>query len=81
MGNLSVRRLDSQVIEKLRIQAANHGVSMEEEVRHILTRAVAAPHKITDVFLKHFGAKNGIELKISPKQPHEPIDFDEDFDR
>lgn len=76
MGNLSVRKLDSQVIEKLKMSAANHGVSMEEEVRHILTRAVAAPHKISDVFLKHFGAKNGIDLNTSPKHPHDPIDFE-----
>lgn len=76
MGNLSVRQLDSQIIEKLKINAANHGVSMEEEVRHILARAVAAPDKISDVFLKHFGAKNGIELNTAPKHPHDPIDFE-----
>lgn len=80
MGNLSVRKLDSQVIEKLRVQAANHGVSMEEEVRHILTRAVSAPDKLSDVFLKHFGAKNGIELSMPTKEPHLPIPFDKDFD-
>lgn len=75
MGNLSIRQLDNQVIEKIKHNAANHGVSMEEEVRHILTRAVAAPEKIADVFLKHFGSRNGVDLSMPPKYPHEPIDF------
>lgn len=78
MGNMSVRRLDEHVIEKLRVRAAHHGVSMEEEVRAILANAVADPKSIADVFLKHFGAKNGVDLPEIKHKPHEPIDFNED---
>ena len=43
MASLSVRKIDADVYERLRIRAAQHGVSMEEEVRQILKRVVAAP--------------------------------------
>jgi plasmid stability protein len=40
MNQITVRRLDSSVIEKLKTRAAKAGRSMEEEVRTILTDAV-----------------------------------------
>ncbi len=39
MSMLTVRNLDDAVKTQLRIQAAQHGWAMEEEVRRILTRA------------------------------------------
>jgi plasmid stability protein len=33
MATLNVRKLDESAYEQLRIRAANHGVSMEEEAR------------------------------------------------
>jgi len=40
---LSIRNLDNDVKERLRVQAARHGRSMESEVRAILVEAVSAP--------------------------------------
>lgn len=40
MAQLVVRELDQAVKERLRRRAAEHGRSMEAEVRDILTRAV-----------------------------------------
>lgn len=40
MAQLVVRNLDDDVKAKLRVRAAEHGHSMEEEVRAILCRAV-----------------------------------------
>ncbi|MDG2520314.1 hypothetical protein P7B02_02080 [Caulobacter segnis] len=40
MATLTVRNIDNEVKERLRVQAARHGRSMEEEVRAILKRAV-----------------------------------------
>lgn len=78
MANLSVRKLDSNVYEQLRIRAAMHGVSMEEEARQIISQAVAAPGRVSDVFGKYFGYKNGVDLDISDqRKPHEPMDFSE----
>ena len=37
---LTIRNLDESVKQKLRMQAAGHGRSMEAEVREILTRAM-----------------------------------------
>lgn len=77
MANLSIRNLDQKSYTKLRIRAAKHGVSMEEEVRRIIVQTVTAPEQLGEVFRKYFGTNNGVDLNIpSDKQPHEPWDFD-----
>ncbi len=40
MGTITVRKIDEKVKAKLRIRAAQHGHSMEEEIREILAVAV-----------------------------------------
>jgi antitoxin FitA len=76
MANISIRKLDEKIYNKLCMRAANHGVSMEEEVRQIISNAVAAPINIGAVFRKHFGIQNGIDLQeLSNRPPHEPMDL------
>lgn len=41
MSSLTVRNLDESVKNRLRVRAARHGLSMEEEVRQILQKIVA----------------------------------------
>ena len=43
MTILTIRKLPNQVHDRLRQRAARHGVSTEEEVRQILSNAVAEP--------------------------------------
>jgi plasmid stability protein len=43
MAPFTIRGLDEQVRDQLRVQAARHGRSMEAEARAILTEAVASP--------------------------------------
>ena len=43
MAQLLVRNLEDDVKARLRVLAAEHGRSMEEEVRAILRQAVTAP--------------------------------------
>ncbi len=62
MATFSIRKLNDNVYERLRVRAANHGVSMEEEARRIISQAVAVPERISDIFRKHFGQKNGVDL-------------------
>ncbi len=75
MANLSVRKLDEEVFSKLRLRAATHGVSMEEEVRQILKQAVTNPISLGDMALQLFGEAQGVELELSERNPHEPLDL------
>lgn len=43
MASITIRNLDDDLKARLRVQAARHGRSMEDEVRVILRAAVEAP--------------------------------------
>lgn len=47
-ATLTIRNLDIEVKQKLRIRAASHQRSMEAEVREILTRAVDQSYRTQD---------------------------------
>lgn len=70
--NLSVRKLDEETYEQLRLRALEHGISMEEEARQILKQAVSAPRCLGDLFVSRFGTRRGIELVLPVREPHEP---------
>lgn len=76
MASISVRRIDDDIYEQLRIRAATNGVSMEEEVRQILKRAVSAPERLGDLALRLFGSDHGTELELPPRKPHDPLDLE-----
>jgi plasmid stability protein len=75
MASLSVRKLDPRIYEGLRMRAAKHGISMEEEARRILSQAVLAPDKMSKVFQNYFGPENGVELELPNQTPHNPIEI------
>jgi len=72
MGNISVRQIDDETLERLRSRARRDGVSMEEEVRRILQAAVAGPERIGDMAVETFGPAHGDELELPTHAPHEP---------
>jgi plasmid stability protein len=76
MANLTIRRLDDQTYERLKVRAARDGVSMEEEARRILASAVAPPGRLGDLFVKTFGAARGLDLSLPARRPHEPPDLE-----
>lgn len=76
MPNLSVRRLDDETLELLRVRAARHGVSMEEEVRRIIRQAVATPAHLGDLALQFFGEAHGATIELPERKPHEPFELD-----
>ncbi len=45
MGNVTVRKLDDEVIRDLRISAARRGVSMEQEARDRLRQPLVRKHE------------------------------------
>ena len=67
---LSIRGIDDEVRERLRIRAAEHGRSMEAEIRSILVEAVSQPETSEGLFitvLNRFGKLGGVELDL-PKR-------------
>ena len=81
MANLTIRKIDPAVKERLRVRAAQHGRSMEEEARRILNDACApveTPRSLGELALELFGPEGGVELDIPARQPlREPPDFSE----
>lgn len=76
MANISIRKLDDQIYQQIRVRAAHHHVSIEEEIRQILAESVAITEPISHIFQKNFGKKNGIDFEISQeRKPHDPLDF------
>lgn len=75
MANLSIRKLDDDTIKRLRIRAAHHRVSMEEEARRILRQSVATPKRLGDLSMQFFGPDSGVELELPQHAPHEPLSF------
>ena len=49
MASITIRNLDDDVKRRLRVRAAEHGHSMEQEARDILRAAVAQPETGEDV--------------------------------
>ena len=62
MSHLHIRNLDAKTLNLLRVRAAKHGVSIEEEVRRIAHDAVMPPQKIGSLAISHFGCE-----RIFPK--------------
>jgi plasmid stability protein len=76
MPSLSIRKVDEETLARLRIRAARHGISMEEEVRRILQRAVAAPERLGDLAVRLFApAYGGEEFKLPEREVDEPTSF------
>ena len=72
MAALVVRKLDDALKLRLRIRAAQHGRSMEEEVRVILTKTLAAepaPPNLADAIRARVEPVGGIELPFPERVP------------
>ena len=79
MASITIRNLDDDVKTRLRVRAAEHHRSMEEEVRIILRDAVnggTGPRNLAAFTRECFAAVGGVELELSPRGPiREPPDF------
>ncbi len=70
MTTLTVRNIEPVIKDKLRMAAAAHGRSMEEEVRTILRNALAQPIASAGLGSRihaRFAALGGVELNV-PKR-------------
>ena len=73
---LTIRRLDPVVKNRLRLRAARHGRSMEEEARRILSTAVerraGPPTNAFGALHRRFAALGGVELDLPAREPGRP---------
>ena len=75
MASLTIRQLDDDVKRRLRLRAARHGRSMEEEARHLLALHLAAGPAATATAQRPIAeAASGAEIKDSgaaaPQERH-----------
>lgn len=65
MSTLTIRNIETEIKDKLRLAAAAHGRSMEEEVRTILRSVLSQPAAATGLGSRlnaRFAAIGGVEL-------------------
>jgi plasmid stability protein len=68
MATLTIRQLDEKTKTRLRVRAAYHGRSMEEEAREILRSALTASSPVkgnlAEAIHRRFAALGGLELEL-----------------
>ncbi len=65
-----IGNLDDQVLQRLRARAAQHGRTLEAEIRAILTDAVSEPGEAEGLFqaiVRRFGELGGVDLELPPR--------------
>ena len=80
MASITIRDLEPELKERLRVRAARNGRSMEEEARVILRTAVTtSPTTQTGLgtsISRRFRAAGGLDLQLPPRLPgREPPKF------
>jgi plasmid stability protein len=80
MATMTIRNLDDELKARLRMRAARHGQSMEEEVRVILRATLEAEppsgKSLVDGIRAMVEPYGGIELELPPREPQrDPPDF------
>ena len=80
MASITIRNLDDEVKRRLRVRAAEHGRSMEEEAREILRQVVGQEkpaHNLAAAIRARVAPLGGVELDLPPREPmREPPEFD-----
>ena len=80
MASMTIRNLDDSLKARLRLQAAQHNRSMEEEARDILRSALAVTparsQNIVDAIRARIEPLGGVDLELAPREPiRSPPDF------
>jgi plasmid stability protein len=80
MATMTIRNIDDQLKARLRVRAAQHGRSMEDEARNILRAALSTPSSgpasLVDSIRARIEPLGGVELELPPREPlRTPPDF------
>ena len=80
MASITVENIDDGLKQRLRVRAAGHGRSMEEEVREILREVVGdgmPPDDLAAAIRKRVASLGGVDLDVPERESmREPIRFD-----
>ena len=82
MAIMTIRNIDDVIKNRLRLRAAMHGRSMEEEARDILRAALSTdiprPRHLGQAIHARFDALGGVDLPDAPREAiRPPVDFGE----
>jgi plasmid stability protein len=73
MATITIRQLDEKTKTRLRVRAAHHGRSMEEEAREILRSALtsSSPRRgnLAEAVRRRFAAFGGVEFELPRRDP------------
>jgi len=73
VASITIRNLDPQIKSRLRIRAAQHNRSMEEEVRSILrvtlAEASGPSQNLAEAIRRRFEPLGGVELRLPSREP------------
>lgn len=71
MASITIRNLEDALKRRVRVRAAEHGRSMEEEVRAILRDAVgdAPPCNLASAIRARVAPLGGVDLALPEREP------------
>lgn len=78
---MTIRNIDDAIKARLRVRAAMHGRSMEDEARDILRSALSTeiprPRSLGQAIHDRFAALGGVDLPETPREPSRaPVAFE-----
>lgn len=82
MAVMTIRNIDDAIKNRLRLRAAMHGRSMEDEARDILRSALSTeiprPRNLGQAISERFVELGGVDLPDVPREAiRPPVDFGE----
>ena len=85
MATLTIRQIDDTTKTRLRVRAAHHGCSMEQEARNILRAALsaspAAEGNLATSIQRRFAELGGVDLELPRRDAlRRAVKFDPKFD-
>ena len=72
MASITIRNFEDEVKQRLRVRAAEHGRSMEEEVRDILRRVMgegAPPRNLAAAIRARVAPSDRVNLELLAREP------------
>ena len=73
MASITIRKLDESIKARLRVRAAHHKRSMEDEARNILRAALSEDsppgRNLAESIRRRFQSLGGVNLELAPREP------------